>query len=139
MSFFMPGIVDSARFTPRGALRLNHLFGADAPLMQVNLPVPLLNESTSSHQKREIPMLSFFVRKSVDEEPLQSNRSHRPKQQRCRCALCLTLHYTMQRFAVYLKTVQSRGYPPLSKNRGVFFCIEKTALSDGFCFGFGFD
>ena len=27
--FFMPGIVDSARFTPRGALRLNHLFGAD--------------------------------------------------------------------------------------------------------------
>ena len=29
VSFFMPGIVDSARFTPRGALRLNHLFGAD--------------------------------------------------------------------------------------------------------------
>lgn len=26
--FFMLGIVDSARFTPRGALRLNHLFGA---------------------------------------------------------------------------------------------------------------
>ena len=24
----MLGIVDSARFTPRGALRLNHLFGA---------------------------------------------------------------------------------------------------------------
>ena len=53
VSFFMRGIVDSARFTPRGALRLNHLFGADAPLMQVNLPVPLLNESTSSHQKRK--------------------------------------------------------------------------------------
>ena len=80
----------------------------------------------------------------------------------------------MQRFAVYLRTTQCRGYPPLphimvdseppfgagrfamrastlalalirihlfQKNRGVFFCIEKTALSDGFlfrlCFGFG--
>ena len=48
LSFFVRKIVASARFTPRGALRLNHLFGADAPLMQVNLPVPLLNESTSS-------------------------------------------------------------------------------------------
>lgn len=46
--FFMLGIVDSARFTPRGALRHEPPFGADAPLMQVNLPVPLLNESTSS-------------------------------------------------------------------------------------------
>ena len=80
----------------------------------------------------------------------------------------------MQRFAVYLKTVQRRGYPPLphiwvdseppvsvldtslcvqarslsllyestsfKKIAVSFFCIEKTALSDGFlfrlCFGF---
>ena len=35
------------------------------------------------------------------------------QQQRRRCAVSLSLHYTMQRFAVYLKTVQRRGYPPL--------------------------
>ena len=35
----------------------------------------------------------------------------------------------MQRFAVYLKTVQRRGYPPLSKNYGVFF----YAGNRGFC------
>jgi len=52
------------------------------------------------------------------------------QQQRRRCALCLTLHYTMQRFAIYLKTVQHRGYPPLSKNYGVFFlCRESWILS----------
>ena len=36
------------------------------------------------------------------------------QQQRRRCSLCLKLHYTMQRFAVYLKTGQRRGYPPSS-------------------------
>ena len=36
-----------------------------------NPPLPTKKESI------EIPMLSFFVRKRVDEEPLQSNRSHR--------------------------------------------------------------
>ena len=36
-----------------------------------NPPLPTIKESI------EIPMLSFFVRKRVDEEPLQSNRSHR--------------------------------------------------------------
>ena len=35
------------------------------------------------------------------------------QQQRRRCVLSLSLHYTMQRFAVYLRTTQCRGYPPL--------------------------
>lgn len=64
--FFMLGIVDSARFTPRGALRLNHLFGAGRFAMRASTLALALIRITSS------------------------------------------------------------------KNRGVFFCIEKTALSDGF-------
>ena len=85
LSFFVRKRVDSARFSPRGALRLNHLFGADASLMQVNLPVPLLNESTPSKKSR----CSFFLRKSVDEEPLQSNRSHRPTATAPLCTLLI--------------------------------------------------
>ena len=50
--FFYAGNRGFCAVSPRGALRLNHLFGADAPLMQVNLPVPLLNESTSFKKMR---------------------------------------------------------------------------------------
>ena len=44
---------------------------------------------------------------------------------------CWTLRYAC-------KHARSRSYtnPPLSKKSRCLFCIEKTALSDGFCFGF---
>ena len=35
----------------------------------------------------------------------------------------------MQRFAVYLKTVQRRGYPPLSKNIGIMaFLLQNKGV-----------
>ena len=116
VSFFMPGIVDSARFTPRGALRLNHLFRcwtlryACKHARSRSYTNPPL-----SHQKKKASKFRCFL--FLCEREWMKNRCkatvRTAQQQRRRCVLSLSLCYTMQRFAVYLITVQRRGYPPL--------------------------
>ena len=84
-----------------------------------NPPLPTKKESI------EIPMLSFFVRKRVDEEPLQSNRSHRCIQQRRRCSLYIFLLCPLWRFVVYIyKLPNAEAIHLFQKNRGaVFFML----------------
>ena len=85
----------------------------DASLCVQARSLSLFYESTSSHQKNNSidTMLLFFC-----EREWMKNRCkatvRTAQQQRRRCVLSLSLCYTMQRFAIYLITVQRRGYPP---------------------------
>ena len=99
--------------------------------MQVNLPVPLLNESTLFPPKNNsiVSMLLFFC-----EREWMKNRCkatvRTAQQQRRRCSLYIFLLCPLWRFVVYIQTYPTPRLSTSFKKIAVFFFY---AGNRGFC------
>ena len=117
----MLGIVDSARFTPRGALRLNHLFRCWT--LRYACKHARSRSYTNPPLSKKSRCCYFFCEREWMKNRCKATVST-AQQQRRRCSLYIFLLCPLWRFVVYIQTYPTpRLSTSFEKSRCLFFML----------------